>query len=163
MKLFKKKKEMINQSEFNPVFGKIKYIYHWWTEELTIIKLWDKEYPMSMRISTVQKDDPINEAQEQACKKLREHIPELQEKIEKILENEFPLPKNLKPTDVFEGGSITFSRNGKCGIMMDIAEKYSNDIDFEEIGVFLDNSFGISLIPDTFLVKSINDFEELFR
>ncbi len=47
--------------------------------------------------------------------------------------------------------------------MMDIAEKYSNDIDFEEIGAFLDSSFGISLLPDTFLVNSVDDFEELFK
>ncbi len=33
----------------------------------------------------------------------------------------------------------------------------------EGIGAFWDNSFGVSLLPDTFLVNSVDDFEELFN
>ena len=117
---------------------------------------------MKMRICTDNKNDPVNKTQENMCIELRGRINEIEKRVEELLEKEFSFPKEGKRIDLFSGGCIAFSTKGKCGMMMDLSEDYYDEIDLEKIGVFSGNSFCICLLPDTYIVRTTEIFEELF-
>ena len=48
-------------------------------------------------------------------------------------------------------------------MMIDVAYEYIELICMENFAIFMDNSFGISLLPNVFLVNNIDDFENLFE
>ena len=163
MNLFRKKNKTAPQTLHDPVLGNMTFNYRWWREKPFMFRLWGKDYSMDMGINTLSKENPITEAQHKVYLELCLRITEIQKNIEKMLENEFPFLRNCNPANVFKSGSIILSTDGKCGMMIDIEDEYLEEINMEEIGAFLGNSFGVSLLPDTFLVNSVDDFEELFN
>ena len=127
-----------------------------------MVKLFGKEFSMNLRICTDNNNDSVSKSQENMCMDLRGRITEIEKRIEELLEKEFPFPEEAKRSDLFSGGCISFSTKGKCGMMMDVSEDYYDEIDLEEMGVFSGNSFCICLLPDIFIVRTTDIFEELF-
>lgn len=162
MKLFWKKEKSEILKAKNKIFGNVTYMYNWMTDEQVTFSLYGKELLMNVQICTDNKEDPILETQENLFEIFKETINEIEKNVENILNNEFPFPEGCHKSDVFSGGTISFSVNEKCGMSLDISEEYADSIDMEEIGVFSGNSFFVCLIPEIFIVDTTEIFEELF-
>lgn len=164
-KFFKKNDNLNNKETIieNPIFGKLKYVYTWWSFDRIDINMFGKTYSVMYFVaSNAQKEAP-NEVQQRAFKKFLAEKEQLQRDAEKIILEEIKLDESYEISDVINVVEVCISIDGKCGIAMEIKEEYLDDIDLDELDITPDNSFGVSLFPELKIIKSSDTFDEIFK
>jgi len=141
----------------------MEYINTWWSDKKVKITLFGEEYSIKYFAASNENKETPNQLQRNTYKHFLEKKDEIIPKIEEILLDQIQNDRSLGIRDILNIAGIYFSRDGKCGLALEIADEYLDEIDLDELGITPDQCFGVSLIPDIFIIKSGDIFAEIFQ
>lgn len=159
----KKTEEKNNNIIEDPVLGKMEYINTWWSVNTIEITLFGENRSIKYFAASNDNKEVPNQIQRDSFKNFLERKSEIIPEVEKILREQIKSDGSFDITDILDVAGIYLSRDGKCGLSLEILEEYLDEIDLDELGITPDQCFGLSLIPDIFLIKSGDIFDEMFH
>ncbi len=146
----------------DPVFGRMKYIYTWWSLEFTDITMFRKTYHVRCFAASNEKKEPPDDIQRRAFERFLAEKEMIQQDAEKMLTEAFPADGERQIGDIINITGVHISRDGKCGIAAEIKEEYLDDTDLDELGITPDHSFGVLVFPERDIIRSSDIFEDMF-
>lgn len=103
-----------------------------------------------------------NSEKKNAFKKMLAKKEKCQIDVEQAVLREIKLDSYLEYKDVIDVSGIHLSRDGAYGISMNISKEYLDIIDLDESDITPDEFFGVSVFPELYVIKSHDDFDEIF-
>ncbi|MCR5726651.1 MAG: hypothetical protein K6G24_04210 [Lachnospiraceae bacterium] len=146
----------------NPVFGKLKYIHTWWSFDRIDVTMFGKTYSITYSVASNEQKEAPDSIQEETFKRFMSEKEKFQSKVEKVVSEELGLDGTFDIGEVINVTRLCISRDGKCGIEMEIREEYLDEIDLDELDIIPDNSFGVAVLPELYIIKSSDRFSEIF-
>lgn len=158
-KKLKKKTIKSNKIINNSVLGEMEHIYRWWSTEKIAIIIFGKEYSVNYFAASDNEQTPPTKEQEKAFKAFLQNKEYHQKKAEEAIIDFMNLDSKYKIEDVIDITGLYLSMDGKCGLSLEIPEKYFDEINAFEI--LVEPYFGILIIPDVRIIESDDRFEEI--
>ncbi|MBD5112568.1 MAG: hypothetical protein HDT42_08585 [Ruminococcaceae bacterium] len=154
-----KKEELIVD---NPVLGKMEYVYNWWSFDRIDVFMFGKKYSVKYYAAAGENKGSPNSEQEDAFKKMLSEREKWQIDVEQAVIREIKLAPSLEYKDVIKVTGIHLSHDGGYGISMEISEEYLDVVDLDELDITPDQCFGVSVFPDLYVIKSHDDFDNIY-
>lgn len=99
----------------NNTFGEMEFLYGWRSK--TIVSLWGKSYEITLFADSKSADIGVTENQERAYMLYKENQIEIQQKIEKLIEEHYGSNDPESVSAKFTPSRLFFCVNGNCALL----------------------------------------------
>lgn len=144
----------------NPVFGKVRNFGNWYTVDTLNFILWNKSFPVRLRMVANGEQDPITLQQEEPGTLFKKNIVRFKEQIEQSIQELFDdlSIDELEASITIQG--FYFAKDGRIGVALS-ADFDNGYLEEHEIGP--DNNFGFSIYPQCTMLPSNEEFLDFFE
>lgn len=102
------------------IFGEMEYrLGVWELTDKARIALWGKEYAISVSVVSSSVKDTVNQKQEEAYKRFKDTVIDIQKELESFIENYFGVKDKQSLSSTFIPVNLILNNNGECALRIE--------------------------------------------